>query len=97
MTDLAVPPCDADVVALPEKGTRVQRTDPPRRGRLGTVHDTDPVGSRLLVLVDGAMFSDWYLAADWEAVEPDPDEDDGFGEHDRDDTLYDERREEALS
>jgi hypothetical protein len=50
------------------------------------------------VLVDGAMFADWYLAADWQPADSgqDDDGDDGFGHHDADDALHDARREDDL-
>lgn len=90
MTDLALPPCDADVTDLPAPGTRVRHLTPTTGRRYGTVHGTDPVRSTLLVLRDGAFFSEVYPAADWE------DDDDGFDEHDADDALHDGRREDDL-
>lgn len=57
MSHYAGPACEHDT-DLPAKGTRVQNSS----GRWGTVHDTHPVCGDLLVLWDGAMFSDWYSA-----------------------------------
>lgn len=88
MTDLVVPPCEQDT-DLPAPKARVLVGS-----QQGTVHRSDPRRG-VLVLRDGAMFADWF-APDQVTVISEPDEDDGFGEHDADDALYDARREDDL-
>lgn len=103
MTDVVTPPCDADQAPLPPRGTRVRHVS----GQMvGVVTSIRPANGHVCVLWDGGMFADWYRGVD---VRPepgpeadgywddDPDEDDGFAEHDADDAIKDARREEARS
>jgi hypothetical protein len=71
MTDVVIPACEMDT-DLPAPGTRVRHLTPTKGRRYGTVHAADPAHSTLLVLRDGAFFSEVYPAADWEPVGGEP-------------------------
>lgn len=88
MTDTASPPCDG-YDDLPAPKTRVMVGS-----QTGVVQRTDPARG-VLVLRDRSLFADWFAPHQVTEI-PDPDEDDGFGEHDEDDAIYDARREDAL-
>lgn len=89
MTDLTSPPCDQAPAPLPPRNSRVRHVI---SGLEGVVVRTDAACGTVCCLWDGAMYADWYRGADVEDIS----DEDADREHDRDDALYDERREDAL-